>query len=113
MVGEHETTDVVQGARHCSSRFTTEEVTGSIPSIAHQVSAKIRSSTTGLILHPGMRPSDCFGGIGRSTPPCADRACQPGRVTPRIRYCGTAAGRVAYTTSGAGPALLCDSGWIT
>jgi pimeloyl-ACP methyl ester carboxylesterase/DNA-binding CsgD family transcriptional regulator len=34
-------------------------------------------------------------------------------VTPRIRYCATPAGRVAYTTAGAGPPLLCDSGWIT
>jgi len=32
---------------------------------------------------------------------------------PRIRYCSTPAGRVAYSTSGAGPALLCDTGWIT
>ncbi len=32
---------------------------------------------------------------------------------PRIRYCGTPAGRVAYSTTGAGPALLLDSGWIT
>jgi pimeloyl-ACP methyl ester carboxylesterase len=39
--------------------------------------------------------------------------CQPGPVRPRIRYCSTLAGRVAYSTSGAGPALLCDSGWIT
>jgi pimeloyl-ACP methyl ester carboxylesterase/DNA-binding CsgD family transcriptional regulator len=34
-------------------------------------------------------------------------------VTQRIRYCATPAGRVAYSTTGAGPALLCDSGWIT
>jgi len=34
-------------------------------------------------------------------------------VTPRIRYCSTPAGRVAYSTAGAGPALLCDTGWIT
>ena len=34
-------------------------------------------------------------------------------MRPRIRYCATPAGRVAYSTSGAGPALLCDSGWIT
>jgi len=34
-------------------------------------------------------------------------------VTPRSRYCSTSAGRVAYSTSGAGPALLLDSGWIT
>jgi pimeloyl-ACP methyl ester carboxylesterase/DNA-binding CsgD family transcriptional regulator len=33
------------------------------------------------------------------------------RVT--VRYCVTPAGRVAYSTAGAGPALLCDSGWIT
>jgi pimeloyl-ACP methyl ester carboxylesterase/DNA-binding CsgD family transcriptional regulator len=32
---------------------------------------------------------------------------------PRIRYCSTPAGRVAYSASGAGPALLMDSGWIT
>jgi pimeloyl-ACP methyl ester carboxylesterase/DNA-binding CsgD family transcriptional regulator len=30
-----------------------------------------------------------------------------------VRYCVTPAGRVAYSTTGAGPALLCDSGWIT
>jgi pimeloyl-ACP methyl ester carboxylesterase/DNA-binding CsgD family transcriptional regulator len=34
-------------------------------------------------------------------------------VRPRIRYCSTPAGRVAYSTSGAGPPLLFDSGWIT
>ena len=34
-------------------------------------------------------------------------------MIPRIRYCGTRAGRVAYSTVGAGPALLCDTGWIT
>jgi pimeloyl-ACP methyl ester carboxylesterase/DNA-binding CsgD family transcriptional regulator len=32
---------------------------------------------------------------------------------PTIRYCITPAGRIAYSTVGAGPALLCDSGWIT
>lgn len=39
--------------------------------------------------------------------------CQPGRVRPRIRYCATPAGRIAYSAAGTGPALLCDSGWIT
>ena len=34
-------------------------------------------------------------------------------MRPRIRYCTTQAGRVAYSTAGAGPALLCDTGWIT
>jgi pimeloyl-ACP methyl ester carboxylesterase/DNA-binding CsgD family transcriptional regulator len=34
-------------------------------------------------------------------------------VRPKIRYCATPAGRVAYSTAGAGPALLCDSGWIS
>jgi pimeloyl-ACP methyl ester carboxylesterase len=34
-------------------------------------------------------------------------------VKPRIKYCSTPAGRVAYSTWGTGPALLCDSGWIT
>jgi len=32
---------------------------------------------------------------------------------PTIRYCRTPAGRVAYSTVGAGPPLLCDSGWVT
>ena len=32
---------------------------------------------------------------------------------PAIRYCTTPTGRVAYSTVGAGPPLLCDSGWIT
>jgi pimeloyl-ACP methyl ester carboxylesterase len=34
-------------------------------------------------------------------------------VRTGIKYCGTPAGRVAYSTTGAGPALLLDSGWIT
>jgi pimeloyl-ACP methyl ester carboxylesterase/DNA-binding CsgD family transcriptional regulator len=41
---------------------------------------------------------------------CIGRQCQPGRV---IRYCSTPAGRIAYSTEGAGPPLLCDSGWVT
>jgi pimeloyl-ACP methyl ester carboxylesterase len=44
---------------------------------------------------------------------CTGWGCQPGRVRPRIRYCATPAGRVAYSTSGAGPALLFDSGWVS
>lgn len=34
-------------------------------------------------------------------------------MTPAIRYCTTAAGRVAYSAAGAGPPLLLDSGWVT
>ena len=34
-------------------------------------------------------------------------------MRPRIRYCSTPAGRVAYSTTGAGPALLLDSGWVS
>ncbi len=30
-----------------------------------------------------------------------------------IRYCATPSGRVAYSTTGTGPALLVDSGWTT
>jgi pimeloyl-ACP methyl ester carboxylesterase/DNA-binding CsgD family transcriptional regulator len=44
---------------------------------------------------------------------CAGSGCQPGRVRPRIRYCRTPAGRVAYSASGAGPTLLFESGWIS
>src|SRR5277367_2130555 len=44
---------------------------------------------------------------------CAGWRCQAERVRPRIRYCVTPAGRVAYSTVGTGPALLCDTGWIT
>ncbi len=39
--------------------------------------------------------------------------CQPGRVTPTIRYAASPAGRIAYSVTGSGPALLCDSGWVT
>ena len=34
-------------------------------------------------------------------------------MRPRIRYCATQAGRLAYSAAGSGPALLFDSGWIT
>ena len=34
-------------------------------------------------------------------------------MRPRIRYTSTPAGRVAYATAGAGPALLVDTGWIS
>ena len=34
-------------------------------------------------------------------------------MRPTIRYTSTSAGRIAYSTSGSGPALLCDSGWVT
>ncbi len=44
---------------------------------------------------------------------CVGWGCQPERVRPRIRYCATPAGRVAYSTTGAGPALLLDSGWVS
>ncbi len=43
----------------------------------------------------------------------AGPGCQPERVRPRIRYVSTPAGRVAYSTAGTGPPLLCDTGWIT
>jgi pimeloyl-ACP methyl ester carboxylesterase/DNA-binding CsgD family transcriptional regulator len=39
--------------------------------------------------------------------------CEPGQVTLTIRYCATSTGRIAYSTMGAGPPLLCDSGWVT
>jgi pimeloyl-ACP methyl ester carboxylesterase/DNA-binding CsgD family transcriptional regulator len=39
--------------------------------------------------------------------------CQTRRVLPRIRYCAAPGGRVAYSTTGTGPALLCEPGWIT
>jgi pimeloyl-ACP methyl ester carboxylesterase/DNA-binding CsgD family transcriptional regulator len=32
---------------------------------------------------------------------------------PAVRYCSTPAGRVAYSTVGSGPPLLCDTGWIS
>ncbi len=34
-------------------------------------------------------------------------------VLPTIRYCRTPAGRVAYSTTGDGPPLLFESGWVT
>ena len=30
-----------------------------------------------------------------------------------VKYCASPAGRVAYSVSGTGPVLLCDSGWVT
>jgi pimeloyl-ACP methyl ester carboxylesterase/DNA-binding CsgD family transcriptional regulator len=32
---------------------------------------------------------------------------------PAVKYCSTPAGRVAYSTVGSGPPLLCDTGWIS
>ena len=34
-------------------------------------------------------------------------------MLPTIRYAASPAGRIAYATTGAGPPLLCDSGWVT
>ncbi|WP_236792807.1 alpha/beta fold hydrolase [Amycolatopsis sp. GM8] len=34
-------------------------------------------------------------------------------MLPRIRYCRTPAGQVAYSTTGTGPPLLLDTGWVT
>jgi pimeloyl-ACP methyl ester carboxylesterase/DNA-binding CsgD family transcriptional regulator len=34
-------------------------------------------------------------------------------MVPTIKYCRTPAGRVGYSATGAGPALLCDAGWVT
>src|SRR5580704_8663083 len=34
-------------------------------------------------------------------------------MLPTIRDCATPAGRVAYSATGTGPPLLCDSGWVT
>jgi pimeloyl-ACP methyl ester carboxylesterase/DNA-binding CsgD family transcriptional regulator len=34
-------------------------------------------------------------------------------VRPKIRYCATPAGRVAYSAAGTGPALLFESGWVS
>lgn len=41
------------------------------------------------------------------------RACQRRGVRLSVRYCSTPSGQVAYASAGAGPALLCDTGWIT
>jgi len=32
---------------------------------------------------------------------------------PAVRYCSTPAGRVAYSVTGDGPALLCETGWVS
>ena len=34
-------------------------------------------------------------------------------VTPTIRYAASPVGRIAYSLTGSGPVLLCDSGWVT
>jgi pimeloyl-ACP methyl ester carboxylesterase/DNA-binding CsgD family transcriptional regulator len=43
----------------------------------------------------------------------ADAGGQHGWVRLTVRYCATPGGRVAYSVRGAGPALICDPGWIT
>jgi pimeloyl-ACP methyl ester carboxylesterase/DNA-binding CsgD family transcriptional regulator len=40
------------------------------------------------------------------------RGCQAW-VMPAVRYCSTPAGRVAYSVAGAGPPLLCETGWVS
>src|SRR5262249_27263449 len=32
---------------------------------------------------------------------------------PAVRYCTTPAGRVAYSVTGSGPPLLCETGWVS
>jgi pimeloyl-ACP methyl ester carboxylesterase/DNA-binding CsgD family transcriptional regulator len=34
-------------------------------------------------------------------------------MMPTVRYCSTPAGRVAYSTVGSGPPLLCETGWVS
>jgi pimeloyl-ACP methyl ester carboxylesterase/DNA-binding CsgD family transcriptional regulator len=34
-------------------------------------------------------------------------------MPPAVRFCSTPAGRVAYSMTGAGPPLLCETGWIS
>jgi pimeloyl-ACP methyl ester carboxylesterase/DNA-binding CsgD family transcriptional regulator len=34
-------------------------------------------------------------------------------VQPAVRYCRSPVGRIAYSVTGAGPALLLDAGWVT
>jgi pimeloyl-ACP methyl ester carboxylesterase/DNA-binding CsgD family transcriptional regulator len=41
------------------------------------------------------------------------RRWQPGAMPAAIRYCDTPGGKVAYATTGSGPVLLLESGWIT
>jgi hypothetical protein len=51
----------------------------------------------------------CGAGVTSSpASPPTSASCIPGP-----RYCGTPAGRVAYSASGAGPALLFESGWVS
>ena len=34
-------------------------------------------------------------------------------MMPTVRDCSTPAGRVAYSTVGSGPPLLCETGWVS
>jgi pimeloyl-ACP methyl ester carboxylesterase len=34
-------------------------------------------------------------------------------MIPAVRYCNTPAGRIAYSVVGTGPALLCETGWVS
>jgi pimeloyl-ACP methyl ester carboxylesterase/DNA-binding CsgD family transcriptional regulator len=53
------------------------------------------------------RRSDRPGGVDP-----AGRASLAG-VHTAVRYCRSPAGRIAYSVTGAGPALLLDAGWVT
>jgi hypothetical protein len=39
--------------------------------------------------------------------------CQAGRLISAVRYFSTPAGRVAYSVTGTGPPLLCETGWVS
>jgi len=39
--------------------------------------------------------------------------CKTSGMRQRIRFCATPAGRVAYSVMGAGPVLICDTGWVS
>ncbi len=49
--------------------------------------------------------------VGTCTPPGGHVSM--GAMAGAVRYCGSAAGRIAYRCTGAGPALLVDPGWVT
>jgi DNA-binding SARP family transcriptional activator/pimeloyl-ACP methyl ester carboxylesterase len=82
-----------------------------------------RSLTDELGIEPGPALRDLEAAILRQdlaplkawTAPSPERepTVRRTRRPPAIRYCATPAGRVAYSTSGTGPPLLFESGWIT
>ena len=64
--------------------------------------------------HPGIQRSSVMSTSGdRFEHQSVLAVCKLAGMRQRIRFCGTPAGRVAYSVMGEGPFLICDTGWVS